>query len=491
MKSSAMRLTALLLCALLLPSCDKSGKEALSDDSIPPVEMSAVETDNGYRPFDTEPNPVIVAYEDSYEGDRQKVLDACFQMKSEIDKCRGTEDDKPEYDTLLALLEPLLRDQEPMKPVKEIKFSGEYKVDATGVLDCFMGLCLRDGQRAAGETDMLALAEYLIWFSPERTYFSVGKYLSCDALYGLLFPTEDRLCVSQEGNRAVIWYTDYDGRLIYKEGNAGFFNGTIREKEIVLENYSGTICVAPLNPYGAAGRGSELTINVLDESLRGEPDTVHICGNRYVLANSRENQDRAAGTAELIRGEEINGIGQYAGLIAHPELIRIAIIEKCGLTDIGDLSMLLDKKKVEALTLSNNRLTELDVSDFDALQSLGAAANPDLCSLTLPSCKKMNAIDLARTSITDLDFLENISEITSLWIDGTGIEDISPLHGKQIGLLSIGRNITDLSVLPQIIELRSLSIETDIPLEDVLAVAEMCPSLRRVIYNGDEIKLNK
>ena len=103
----------------------------------------------------------------------------------------------------------------------------------------------------------------------------------------------------------------------------------------------------------------------------------------------------------------------------------------------------------------------------------------------------MNAIDLTGTSITDLDFLENVSEITSLLIDSTGIEDISPLHGKQIGLLSIGRNITDLSVLPQIIELRSLSIETDIPLEDVLAVAEMCPSLRRVIYNGDEIKLNK
>ncbi|WP_433137654.1 NACHT domain-containing protein [Actinomadura nitritigenes] len=117
------------------------------------------------------------------------------------------------------------------------------------------------------------------------------------------------------------------------------------------------------------------------------------------------------------------------------------------------------------------------------LHAEASMADPAL----LPGLPKLRALTIGAPDLDKLDFLDNLPELRELWLPGAeAITDYSPL-GCQAKLITLSMtdcpHLTSLTALPPLASLHTLGINGSNLTEDLGAIREAAPALRRLLVS--------
>lgn len=116
-------------------------------------------------------------------------------------------------------------------------------------------------------------------------------------------------------------------------------------------------------------------------------------------------------------------------------------------TGVSDISCLSSMKKLENLNINNT-----EVSDVSVLKELTALTvvymntleNLDISTVQVPDT--LMRFECTEGGLTDLEFLRNASQISTVIVHNNAIKDLSPLQDKPLNSVGLnGNQITDLS----------------------------------------------
>jgi len=203
--------------------------------------------------------------------------------------------------------------------------------------------------------------------------------------------------------------------------------------------------------------------------------------------------------------------GNRAAATAKNLLLVAAGISAAALTQVSPISRSLFTKRVgEALSIAEKAIETFAITLPDdlrhALRALvrsrrrSTEAVPDdveerakrliLEGVVIPKqwCEHVRDLDLGRTNISRLDFLQDLTNIRRLNLRNTQVQDISPLS-RCVNLQSLdlsGTNVSDISPLSKLIELSILRLNETL-VEDISALREL-PKLEYLGLRGSLVK---
>jgi len=444
---------------------------------------NAVSTSDDTDPVETTPPP---RYENTYEGKLQQIYDDLFAFTRDIKAAQGSEGYNKAYDTALSLAEKVLKGKEEF--IEQTETTSNIKgVIATYFEIYIVRLFEQYPEQAKKETDLIEFARYFCYIYTNVELASAERMYQNDDFYYTLFPNTDELVIENTDSGVKVSYAGYSGDLVYLE-RADRLNRvrhyTIHKDSFIVTNYSGPISVAPVNQYGATGRTTQVQINALN------PDIITrlLISGDYFMTNpvgSSQAYLEAANNKKVRTASP-----HYLELIQNVDGLEYLQIYYCEITDADALFDKIPVESIGTLDLSNNLLTELDLTSFTSLGSLELWGNTSLASLKLPVRKSILYVGLRDTGITDLSMFASYDLINNLDIRGTKITSLAPLADKTIYTLRFDADTTDYHGLEKIEGLRRLSIISEKPLSDeLLEIVKGIPTITEVTHNGKPVAL--
>lgn len=427
------------------------------------------------------------SYENTYEGQLQKIYDCLFAFTYDIKAAQGTDGYNSAYDTTLSLAEKILKDKvqlnQPQKITSHVKgMIPGYYFD-TNIVKLFE----KYPEQAKQETDLIEFARHFCYIYSNIELGSTESLYLNDDFYYAVFPNTQQVVIENIDSGVVVGFDGYSGNLVYVE-RADRINRVrhleVYENSISISNYSGTISVAPVNKYGATGRTTQVQINAVNPDVI---TTLMISGDYFITNPDWTSKD----VLELANNAEVRTTSpNYLDLIQNTNHLQILQVSYC---EITDASALLDKITAETiitLELSNNLLTELDLSQFNNLDSLDIRGNASLKSLKMPVKDSILYVNLRDTSLTDLSMFASYNKISTLDIRETKITSLTDLAGKTIYTLDFNADTTDYHGLQNIKELKSLNIISEKALSsELLELVKGIPSITEFLYNNETVAL--
>ena len=156
---------------------------------------------------------------------------------------------------------------------------------------------------------------------------------------------------------------------------------------------------------------------------------------------------------------EWRNISNISG-IEHLSNLRFLYINENNISDISPLASL---NKLEYLNIETNNI--LDISPLSAIYSLTGLSmgnNPIEDFSPIESLSSLQSLAIILLSLTDADigFLENLPQLTELWISRNSITDLSPIQGMvNLGsLFAYDNKISNISPLANMAQLSYLGI---------------------------------
>ena len=376
------------------------------------------------------------AYEDTYEGQMQKIYDFLYVYTAEIEAAREKDGYNTAYDTSLSLAQTVLDGKACLNAYP----LSTYFVDGLVLFqgeDAVLDLFSQYPGQAAEETALIEFLRQYLYIETVIANFSTETLYENDALYEALFPNIGALTAEPDGADVRLRFDGWNGGMVYVE-RADRLNQVwdcaVYPDFITVSDYTGVVSIAPVNAYGATGRTAQIEV--------------------------------AAG----------DGSG------------RILQICNCGISDADALLAKINAPKIQTLEISFTEVNALDLSDFEKLDSLYLYADTALETLILPEKTSMTSAALCDTALTDLSMFAAYEEIGSLDIRNTHIPNLDALAGKTVQILSFDADLTDYHGLSAIEGLRSLSIESEQALSsELLEFVKGLPALKTFSYNDESV----
>jgi len=500
MRFSQRILCVALLAGLLCTGCSKE-PEINIDDQIPDLnpnagitsesadtvpETSEVITHQGETGPVVSPVPTP-SYEDTYEGLLQEIYDRLYAFTDDIKAVQGTDGYNSAYDTTLQLADVVLSGKSRINQVPRITSNvkgliPDYYFD-TNIVKLFE----KYPEQAKQETDLIEFARHYCYIYSDIGQGSTENLYLNDDFYNAIFPNTQQVFIENSDSGVVIGFEGYNGNLVYVE-RADRLNRVrhleVYEDSISISNYSGTISVAPVNKYGATGRTTQVQVNTINNDII---TSLMLSGDHYIINPDLASQEYI----ELANNAKVRTASpSYLDLIQNTNQLQILQVSYCEITDASALFDKITAETIITLELSNNLLTELELSQFNNLDSLDVRGNTSLASLKMPAKDSILYVNLRDTALMDLSMFASYNKISTLDIRDTKITDLTGLAGKTIYTLDFNADITDYHGLQNIKDLKSLNIISEKALSaELLELVKGIHTITEFLYNNETVAL--
>ncbi len=179
------------------------------------------------------------------------------------------------------------------------------------------------------------------------------------------------------------------------------------------------------------------------------------------------------GPLRTLRKLRVLKLGYDAGTL-HPlgGLINLEQLEAVGQSrdsDIRDLSVLGQLKKLRSLNLSHTTIKNLE---------------------TLSKLRNLEELILSLTNLADLSPLSSLRDLQELYVNETAVRDLSPLKKlTRLRNLNVAQtNISDISALSQLKNLEQLDL-SGTSLSDISPLGRL-PKLQRLVFQNQPVDLD-
>jgi len=166
---------------------------------------------------------------------------------------------------------------------------------------------------------------------------------------------------------------------------------------------------------------------------------------------------------ELIPNIKELNLGYNRSLKDISPLKQLTTIRKLKLPEsVSDLSPLNALKKLESIEIQNSKITNLDALEgLTNLHTLFIPGNRELSDITgLKGLENLEALWLGESKVGDLSPLKDLKKIKVLRVNSTKVSDLSPIKNlKNVEELDFGyTKVNDVSALKDLKKLKSLTM---------------------------------